>query len=197
MMVYGADTDNNAHIMKKEQLDVLQPAIDKGDIKIVAEQFIHDWKPELAMNFVENILTRESDDIQAIVCSNDGMAGGVISALEKRGLAGKILVTGQDAQLDALQRIAEGKQSMTVYKAIIPLANGAVDAAIKLAKKEQIDTKPFRNDANGTDVPSILLEVVSVDKNNLLRTVIKDGYAKFEDVYRNVPAEQRPSPSQE
>ena len=197
IMVYGAETDNNAHIMKKEQLEVLKPATERGDIKIVAEQFIDDWKNDLAMNFVENILTRESDDIQAIVCSNDGMAGGVVSALEKRGLAGTVLVTGQDAQLDALQRIAEGKQSMTVYKAIIPLANGAVDAAIKLAKKEPLDTKPFRNDANGADVPSILLEVVAVDKNNLMRTVIKDGYAKFEDVYRNVPVAARPTPVQE
>ena len=195
IMVYGADSDNNAHIMKKEQLDVLKPATDRGDIKIVAEQFIDDWKADLALNFVENILTRESDDIQAIVCSNDGMAGGVISALEKRGLAGKVLVTGQDAQLDALQRIAEGKQSMTVYKAIIPLANGAVDAAIKLAKKEPLDTKPFKNDANGTEVPSILLEVVAVDKDNLMRTVIKDKYSKFEDVYRNVPVTERPTPA--
>jgi D-xylose transport system substrate-binding protein len=192
VMVYGADTDNNAHIMKKEQLDVLKPAVDRGDIEIVAEQFIDDWKNDLALNFVENILTRESDDIQAIVCSNDGMAGGVVAALEKRGLAGKILVTGQDAQLDALQRIAEGKQAMTVYKAIIPLANGAVDAAIKLAKKEPLQTTPFRNDANNSDVPSILLEVVSVDKDNLLDTVIRDGYARFEDVYRNVPEAERP-----
>lgn len=192
IMVYGANTDNNAHIMKKEQLDVLKPAVDRKDIEIVAEDFIEDWKAELALNFVENILTREGDKIDAIITSNDGMAGGVVSALEKRGLAGKVLVTGQDAQLDALQRIAEGKQSMTVYKAIIPLANGAVEAAIKLAKKEKLDTKPFRNDANGADVPSILLEVVSVDKNNLMDTVIKDGYAKFEDVYKNVPVDQRP-----
>jgi len=196
IMVYGASTDNNAHIMKKEQLDVLKPAQDRGDIKIVAEEFIDDWKNDLAMNFVENILTRESDDIQAIVCSNDGMAGGVIAALEKRGLAGKVLVTGQDAQLDALQRIAEGKQSMTVYKAIIPLAGGAVDAAIKLAKKEPLTTTPFHNDINGADVPSILLEVVAVDKDNLMRTVIKDGYAKYEDVYKNVPANARPAPQE-
>ncbi len=192
LMVYGGNTDNNAHIMKKEQLDILKPAVDRGDIEIVAEDFIEDWKPELALNFVENILTRENDNVQAIVASNDGMAGGVISALEKRGLAGRVLVTGQDAQLDALQRIAEGKQSMTVYKAIVPLANGAVEAAIKLAKKERLDTKAFRNDVNGADVPSILLEVVSVDRNNLMDTVIKDGYAKFEDVYENVPVEQRP-----
>ncbi len=190
-MVYGADTDNNAVIMKKEQLDVLKPAIDSGKIKIVADQFIKDWKPELALNFAENALTQNNDDIKAFVVSNDGMAGGVVSALSKKGLAGKIIVTGQDAQLDALQRIAEGKQSMTVYKAIIPLASGAVDAAVKLAKKEVLTTSPFRN-VNGKEVPAILLEVVTVDKDNLMTTVIQDGYAKFEDVYKNVPENERP-----
>jgi D-xylose transport system substrate-binding protein len=120
------------------------------------------------------------------------MAGGVVAALEKRGLGGKVLVTGQDAQLDTLQWIAEGKQSMTVYKAIIPLANGAVDAAIKLARKEPLQTMLFHNDANNYDVLSIFLEVISVDKSNLLETVIKVGYAKFEDVFRNVPEADRP-----
>ncbi|MGB7209529.1 MAG: substrate-binding domain-containing protein [Pyrinomonadaceae bacterium] len=190
VMVYGSKTDNNASIMEKEQLAVLKPAIDRGDIKIVADQFIPDWKPELALNFAENALTQHNDDIKAFVVSNDGMAGGVVSALGKKGLRG-ILVTGQDAQLDALQRIAEGKQSMTVYKAIIPLASGAVDAAVKLAKKEQFTTTPFKN-VNGKEVPAILLEVVTVDKDNLMTTVIQDGYAKFEDVYKNVPENERP-----
>ena len=192
VMVYGANTDNNASIMAKEQLAVLKPAIDRGDIKIVADQYIPDWKPELALNFAENALTQNNDNIQAFVVSNDGMAGGVISALGKKGLDGKILVTGQDAQLDALQRIAEGKQSMTVYKAIIPLASGAVDAAVKLARKEPLTTTPFRNDVIGKDVPAILLEVVTVEKDNLMTTVIQDGYAKYEDVYRNVPESERP-----
>jgi len=191
VMVYGASTDNNAAIMKKEQLDVLKPAIDSGKIKIVADQFITDWKPEEALKMAENALTQHADNIKAFVVSNDGMAGGVVSALEKRGLAGKIIVTGQDAQLDALQRIAEGKQSMTVYKAIIPLASGAVDAAVKLARKEPLTTTPFKN-VNGKEVPAILLEVVTVDKNNLMDTVIKDGYAKYEDVYKNVPEGERP-----
>ena len=193
IMVYGASTDNNAVIMQKEQLAVLKPATDGGDVKIVANQFINDWKPELALNFVENALTQNNDKIDAVVVSNDGMAGGVISALEKRGLTGKVLVTGQDAQIDALQRIAEGKQTMTVYKPIIPLANAAVEAAIKLAKKESLsDAKPFRNDALGKEIPAILLEVQVVDKDNLMTTVIKDGYAKFEDVYANISPEQRP-----
>jgi len=138
-------------------------------------------------------LTQNKDDIQAFVVSNDGMAGGVVSALEKKGLAGKILVTGQDAALDGLQRIAQGTQTMTVYKPIVPLATQAVEAAIKLARKEPLNTIMFRNDVIGKDVPAILLEVTVVDKDNLMTTVIKDGYAKYEDVYKNVPEGQRPA----
>ncbi len=192
VMVYGASTDNNAVIMKKAELEVLQAAIDKKDITVVADDFMTDWKPELALNFAENALTKNNDKIDAFVVSNDGMAGGVVSALEKKGLAGKIIVTGQDAALDALQRIAEGKQTMTVYKPIIPLANAAVDAAVKLAKKEKLDTKPFMNDVIKKEIPSILLEVMSVDKANLMDTVIKDGFAKYEEVYKNVPESDRP-----
>jgi D-xylose transport system substrate-binding protein len=195
VMVYGGSTDNNAHIMKKEQLAVLQPAVDRGDIKIVADQHATDWKPEEALKIVENALTQNSDNIQAVVSSNDGMAGGAIAALEKKNLAGtgKVLVTGQDAEKAGLQRVAEGKQTMTVYKPIIPLANAAVEAAIKLAKGEALTgTTTFKNDVIGKDVSAILLEVVTVDKDNLMDTVIKDGFAKFEDVYANVPADQRP-----
>ncbi len=195
VMVYGASTDNNALIMRKEQEKVLKPAIDSGDIKIVSQQHITNWNAEEALKFAENALTQNSDKIDAFVVSNDGMAGGVISALEKKGLAGKILVTGQDAQKDALQRIAEGKQTMTIYKPIIPLANAAVEAAIKLAKKEPLtNANPFMNDNENVkkEIPAILLEVQVVDKENLMTTVIKDGFVKFEDVYANVPPDQRP-----
>jgi D-xylose transport system substrate-binding protein len=194
IMVYGASTDNNAVIMRKEQEAVLKSAVDSGAIKIVADQHITDWKPEEALKMVENALTQNGDNVQAVVVSNDGMAGGVISALEKRtGLLGKVLVTGQDAQKDALQHIAEGKQTMTVYKPIIPLANAALEAAVKLAKKEPLtEAKPFRNDTLGKDIPAILLEIIVVDKDNLMTTVVKDGFANYEDVYANVPSEQRP-----
>ena len=194
VMVYGASTDNNAHIMKKAQLEVLQPAIDSGKVKIVADNFTPDWKPEEALKMAENALTQNGDNVQAFVVSNDGMAGGVIQALANKGLAGKVIVTGQDAALDGLQRIAEGKQSMTVYKPIIPLASQAVEAAIKLAKKEPLNTTPFMNENESVkkEVPAILLEVSVVDKDNLMTTVVKDGYAKYEDVYKNVPEGQRP-----
>ena len=193
IMVYGAPTDNNAHIIKKEQLAVLQPSIDKGDIKIVADQFANDWRPEEALKITENALTLANDNVQAVVASNDGTAEGAIAALEKRGLAGKVLVTGQDAEKAALQRIAEGKQTMTVYKPIVPLAYGAVEAAIALAKKQPpANTVVFHNDAINTDVQAILLQVIAVDKDNLLDTVIKDGYVSFDDVFANVPEDKRP-----
>jgi D-xylose transport system substrate-binding protein len=192
VIVNGSSKDNNAVIMRKAYMAVLDPLVAKGDIKIAAQDFMDDWKPELALNFAENTLTQNNDNIQAFVVSNDGMAGGVISALAKRGLAGKILVTGQDAGLEALQNIAEGKQTMTVYKPIIPLANAAVDAAIKLGHKQSVDAKPFHNDAINKDIQAILLEVVAVDKSNLMDTVIKDGYAKYDDVFKNVPDADRP-----
>jgi D-xylose transport system substrate-binding protein len=108
-------------------------------------------------------------------------------------LAGKVLVTGQDAGLEALQNVASGKQTMTIYKPIIPLASQAVEAAIKLAKKEALTTTPFKNDQlGGKEVPAILLEVTVVDKDNLMQTVIKDGYATFDKVYQNVPEADRP-----
>lgn len=192
VMVYGASTDNNAVIMKKEQLAVLERSIASGDVKIIADDFVKDWKPELALNFAENAMTRNGDNVQVFLVSNDGMAGGVVSALAKRNLAGKVIVTGQDAALDALQRIAEGTQTMTVYKPIAPLAQRAVDAAIDLANKKRLDAGPFLNDAIGKEVPAILLEVMVVDKENLIETVIKDGFAKYDDVYRNVPEADRP-----
>ena len=193
VMVYGSADDNNAVIMKKEQLAVLQPLIDSGKIKIVAENFMKDWKPEEALKMAENALTQNRDNVKAFVVSNDGMAGGVVQALKNKDLAGKILVTGQDAQLDGLQRIAEGSQTMTIYKPIIPLASQAVEAAIKLAKKESLTTTLFMNDELKKEIPAILLEVTVVDKGNLMTTVIADGYAKYEDVYKNVPEAQRPT----
>jgi D-xylose transport system substrate-binding protein len=107
------------------------------------------------------------------------------------GLKGKVLVTGQDAQLDAIQRIAAGTQTMTIYKPIKPLADSAVDSAVKLARGEAIDAKDKVNNGK-VDVPSILQEPQAVDKENLMATVVKDGYHKFEDVYKDVPADQRP-----
>jgi D-xylose transport system substrate-binding protein len=193
VMVYGASTDNNAMIMRRSQNDVLKPAIDSGAIKIVAENHALDWKPEEALKIVENALTQNKNDIVAVVASNDGTAGGAIQALAAQGLTGKVLVTGQDAELAALQRIAKGTQTMTVYKPIQPLAYGAVELAIKLAKGESIDAKDkIKSDSMTKEVAAVLYEPIVVDKNNLMTTVIKDGWATYEEVYKDIPENQRP-----
>ncbi|HUF04920.1 MAG TPA: substrate-binding domain-containing protein [Aridibacter sp.] len=192
VLVYGASTDNNAMIMKKEQNEVLKPYVERGDIKIVADQHATDWKADEALKIVENALTQNADNIDAVIASNDGTASGVVAALQKNNLTGKVLVTGQDAEKAALQRIAKGDQTMTIYKPIKPLAMGAVEAAVKLAKGEKPDTEPFTNEAINAQVPAILLEVVVVDKSNLVDTVIKDGYVSYDDVFAVLPEKERP-----
>lgn len=190
VLIGGSQTDNNALLLVEGQMSVLQPAVDRGDIKIVTKQFAREWLASEALRITEDALTKNNNDIQAIVASNDGTAGGAISALPPQ-LVGKVLVTGQDAALDAVQRIVEGKQTMTVYKPIRPLAFSAVDAAIKLAHKEKVDTTDTINNGK-KDVPSILHQPQVLDKSNVMGTVIKDGYHKLEDVYKNVPKDQWP-----
>ena len=190
VLIGGSQTDNNAILLVQGQMNILQPAVDRGDIKIVTTQYAREWLASEALRITEDALTKNNNNIQAIVASNDGTAGGAISALPP-ALVGKILVTGQDAALDAVQRIVEGKQTMTIYKPINPLAFSAVDSAIKLARGEKIEAKDKVNNGK-LDVPSILQEPIVLDKNNVMQTVIKDGYHKLEDVYKNVPKDQWP-----
>ncbi len=184
ILIGGAQTDNNAKLLRQGQMKVLQPFIDRGDIKIVADQWAKDWMADEALKHTENALTMNNNDVAAVVASNDGTAGGAIQALKAQKLNGKVLVSGQDADLAALQRIVEGSQTMTVYKPVSQLAAKAAEAAVTLAKKEKLETKDRVNNGK-IDVQAILLEPISVDKTNLDDTIIKDGYQKREDVYKN------------
>jgi D-xylose transport system substrate-binding protein len=192
VLIGGAPTDNNARLLRDGQMNILKPAVDRGDVKVISDQFAKEWKAEEAQRLTEDALTKTKNDVQAIVASNDGTAGGAISALEAAGIpAGKVLVTGQDAQLDAVQRIAKGTQTMTIYKPIKPLADSAVDSAMKLARGEALNA-PDKINNGRVDVPSILQEPQAVDKANLDATIIKDGYHKCEDVYKDVPGHTCP-----
>ena len=183
LLIGGAPTDNNAALLRKGQLNILKAAIDSGDIKIVADQWAKEWLAEEALKHTENALTQSDNKIDAVVVSNDGTAGGVIEALKAQGLAGKVLVSGQDAELFALQRILAGTQTMTVYKPISRLAPAAVEAAIALAKREKLNTTRTVNNGR-IDVPSLLIEPIPIQRDNI-DTVINDGFQKREDVYKN------------
>jgi D-xylose transport system substrate-binding protein len=187
----GADTDNNAILFRKGAMNVLEPLQKEGKIKIVYDQYSKDWKPEEALKNMENALTANNNNIQAVVAANDGTAGGVIQALNAQGLVGKVPVSGQDAELAALQRIVEGKQAMTVYKPIKKEAEMAAELAVKMAKGEKVETNKTVNNGK-IDVPSVLLEPLVVTKENVVDTVIADGFQKLEDVFKNVPQDQWP-----
>lgn len=193
VIVGGSPTDNNALLLHQGQMNVLKPAVDRGDVKIVADEYAKEWQASAALNIVENALTQSKNQVDAIVCSNDGTARGAIQALKGQNLAGKVLVSGQDADLASLKLIAAGDQTVTIYKSIQPLAYGAVDAAVKLARGEPLNTTDTI-DNSFKKVPAILLEPVAVDRNNILDTVVKDGYHKLADICADLPAEKCPKP---
>jgi len=180
--IYGAKTDNNALLYKQGQDNILQPLIDAGRVEVVHEDWAVDWKPENAKKITNAAITKAGRNIDAVLASNDGTAGGAVQALIEEGLAGKVQVTGQDADLAACQRIAHGSQTMTIYKPIAKLASGAAELAVKLASGKPIIAREAV--ANGkTDVPDVLLDIVTVTKDNLRETVIKDGFRKESDIF--------------
>lgn len=133
----GAPTDNNAKMFREGQMNVLNPAIERGDIKVVGDQWATGWSAEAALNIMENGLTANQNKIDAVVASNDSTAGGAIQALNAQGLAGKVAISGQDADLAAIRRIVAGSQTMTVYKPISKLATTSAELAVKLARGEK------------------------------------------------------------
>ena len=182
----GAPSDNNAQLLRQGQLRALQPAIDKGDIQLVADgkHWAVNWDPRDALQKTEQVLTRTNNQIDAVVASNDGTAGGAIQALEEQNLAGTVIISGQDAELAACQRIVKGTQTVTVYKPIRLIATKAAQAAVALAKGEPIQDATQTVNNGKIDVPSVLLTPIQVDKDNLDDVVIKDGFHTREAVYQ-------------
>ena len=178
----GANTDNNAHLLKNGVFNVLQPFIDRGDIQIVYDQWTENWTPENARANMEAALEINNNEIDAVIAANDATAGGVIKALEAQGLEGEIPVAGQDADLAAAQRIVQGTQTMTIYKPIKTLAYEAARAAIKMAQGETISTNRKMNNGK-LEIPSLLLAPIGVDKNNIDDTIIADGFHQRDEVY--------------
>ncbi len=179
----GSPVDNNAKLFRKGQMKVLQPLIDSGKIKVVGDQWVDSWLAEKALQIMENALTANKNNIDAVVASNDATAGGAIQALSAQGLSSKVAISGQDADLAAIKRIIAGTQTMTVYKPITNLADKAAEIAVALGKDEKVEMNAQLN--NGMkEVPAYLLEPVVVTKENIDDTVIKDGFHTKDAVYK-------------
>lgn len=170
----GAPTDNNAKMLREGQLKVLKPLVDKGDIKVVGQQWVKDWSASEAMSIVENALTANSNKIDAVVASNDATAGGAIQALASQKLAGKVPVSGQDADLAAVRRVIAGTQAMTVYKPLKQIATSAAQLSVQLVRNEKPAFNAQLN--NGfKQVNTVLLKPILLNKQNI-DMLVKDGF---------------------
>ena len=192
VFIKGSSTDPNADFLHEGQLEVLKEAMDAGKIKNVGEQYTDGWKPEVAQKNMEQILTANNNKVDAVVASNDGTAGGVVAALTAQGMEGITPVSGQDGDHAALNRVARGTQTVSVWKDARELGKAAANIAVSLAKGEKIDNAiKWAGGPKGIEMDSILLKPVPVTKANL-GIVIDAGWVSKDVVCQGVDAAKSP-----
>ena len=182
--IKGDKGDPNADFLFSGITEVLKPAMDAGKIKNVGESFSDGWKPDNAQKNMEQILTKNDNKVDAVVCENDGMAGGVVAALTAQGLAGVVPVSGQDGDHAAINRIALGTQTVSIWKDSRDLGKLAGESAAALAAGKKMtelpNVKPFSGGAKHVTVNSVLLTPLAVTKANLNAIVDKGWITKAE-----------------
>lgn len=200
VMSGGSPTDNNAVLVRQGQMEIVQPFIDSGVAKIVADQWVDNWDPATAEKMMENILTAQQNKIDAVVASNDGTALGELQAMKAQGLAGKVPISGQDATADGCNSIVKGEQTVSVYKDIRLLSPMAVDMMDALLQSKPISgltqytMAELTNDKTKTgNVQANFLKVVQVTKDNVYDVVVKSCFQAYDDVYRDIPDASRPA----
>ena len=189
IIIKGNGADANSDFLREGIEEVIGAAVAAGDITIVGETYTDNWDPALAQTHTEQFLTQANNDVQAVVSENDGMASGVVAALEAQGLAGEVPVSGQDGDLAALNRVALGTQSVSVWKDARQLGTAAGEAAMALAGGATLadieGTVQF--DADGTSMTSIFLEPIPITQDNL-DLVVDAGWITVEQLCDGVAA---------
>lgn len=194
VFIKGYQADPNADFLHGGQLEVLGDAIKRGDIKVVGEQYTDGWKPEAAQANMEQILTANDNKVDAVVASNDGTAGGVVAALSAVGMEG-IPVSGQDGDFAALNRVARGLQTVSVWKDARELGKAAARIAIELAEGKKLNqvsgATVFSDGPKKVKMNAVLLKPVPITRDNL-DAVIKAGWVSksvvCQGVTKNVPS---------
>jgi D-xylose transport system substrate-binding protein len=190
VMIKGNAADANADFLRGGQQEILQAAIDAGDIVIVGESYTDNWDPAVAQTNMEQFLTDADNDVQAVVASNDGMAGGVVAALAAQGLDGLVPVSGQDGDGAALNRVALGTQTVDVWKDARLLGTAAGEVAALLAAGTAMADVPqmlvFAT-PGGNDMHSILLSPLPITSDNL-DLVVTAGWITVDDLCKGVTA---------
>ncbi|MCL1854378.1 MAG: substrate-binding domain-containing protein [Clostridia bacterium] len=182
VVLRGCPTDSTCPYLYGGAMDAMKEKLDSGAYKVVAEQDCIDWEPNEAMKHTENALTANNNDIQGVIAPNDGTAGGVIQALAAQGLAGNVIVTGQDSEADAIKRIIEGTQSMTVFGDTGDMSGGAFAAAVKMAKGEEIEGLGTPMNNGFKDVPTLEYPAKKVTLDNYHELLIASGYIDEGDI---------------
>jgi len=189
VMIKGSPVDPNSDFLRGGQQEVLQEAIDSGAITIVAEAYTDDWQPANAQRNMEQILTQQNNEVDAVVASNDGTAGGVVAALTAQGMEG-IPVSGQDGDMAALNRVAQGTQTVSVWKDSRALGTAAGEIAIALAGGTAMDAvegvQPFTT-PSGTEVNAVFLAPIPVTQENL-NVVLDAGWIAKDMLCQGVDA---------
>lgn len=181
-LISGPESDNNAYLLHIGWMNVLQPLIDKGDIEIVIDEFSEYWLPDESYAIMSKYL-ESNGEIDAIICGNDALALGTISALKEHEKEGKVLLAGQDAEIQAVRNIVAGNQTITIYKPIESLAYTAANAAIKIAKGEAPSNMNITVNNGKRLVPAILLQASVVNRQNIKMTVISEGFLGEQDIF--------------
>jgi D-xylose transport system substrate-binding protein len=190
VMIKGNAADANADFLRGGQQEILQAAIDAGDITIVGESYTDNWDPAVAQTNMEQFLTEANNDVQAVVSSNDGMAGGVIAALAAQGLDGLVPVSGQDGDGAALNRVALGTQTVDVWKDARLLGQAAGEVAALLAAGTSMADVPqmaLFTTPGGNEMHSILLSPLPITTDNL-DLVVTAGWITVDDLCKGVDA---------
>jgi D-xylose transport system substrate-binding protein len=199
VMSGGSPTDNNAVLVRQGQMEIVQPYIDEGVVTIVADQWVDNWDPATAEKMMENILTAQQNQIDAVVASNDGTALGELQAMKAQGLAGKVPISGQDATADGCNSIVKGEQTVSVYKDIRLLSPMATDMIDKLLKNESISglkeytmAELTNDDSKTGSIQANFLPVVQITKDNVYKEIVQSCFQPYDDVYRDIPEADRP-----
>ncbi len=182
VMINGSPTDSNSAPYKKGAEETYK----SGGAKIVKSYDTPDWSPDKAQQEMEQTITSlGKTGFDAVYVANDGMAGGAIAAMKSAGMnPNKLFVTGQDAEVTGIQRILKGEQLMTVYQPLKEIAGKSAEIAVPLAQGKPVPSgiATSKTDNGAGQVPSVLVPTLSIDKDNINETVIKDGFLKAADV---------------
>jgi D-xylose transport system substrate-binding protein len=189
VFIKGSAADPNADFLFSGQIEVLKAAIDAGTIKNAGEAYTDGWLPANAQKNMEQILTKNNNKVDAVVASNDGTAGGAIAALAAQGLAGAVAVSGQDGDHAALNRIALGTQTVSVWKDARQLGRQAAEIAALLADGKKMSEVPgavkFSGGPKKVEMNSVFLKPIAITKDSL-DVVIDAGWVKKDEVCRGV-----------